>query len=323
MTRVHIDTDFGGDPDDACALVLALGWQDAEVVGITTTLEHEGKRAGCAAYYLRVAGRSDIPLAPGTTASFSTGRRYESTWGDERYWPEPVEPVAAADGVALEDGALDRLQASIEAGAAIVAIGSFTNLARLELRSPGALADVSVVATAGWLEPAAAGLPQWGPPFDFNVQCDPRAVEIVAATADLTLVPLPLSMTVQLRTRDLARLRTAGPCGALLARQSEAYATDAGMTALAQQHVGLPADLVNFHWDPLTCAVALGGDGVTIEQRPLATRTAGGVLRFEPSTTGRPTRIVTAVDADAFVERFAACVERVGPPRLQPDRSAP
>jgi hypothetical protein len=26
MVRVHIDTDLGGDPDDACALAFLLGW---------------------------------------------------------------------------------------------------------------------------------------------------------------------------------------------------------------------------------------------------------------------------------------------------------
>jgi inosine-uridine nucleoside N-ribohydrolase len=26
MVRVHMDTDLGGDPDDACALAFLLGW---------------------------------------------------------------------------------------------------------------------------------------------------------------------------------------------------------------------------------------------------------------------------------------------------------
>lgn len=35
--RVHLDTDLGGDPDDACALAMLLGWPNVEIVGITTT----------------------------------------------------------------------------------------------------------------------------------------------------------------------------------------------------------------------------------------------------------------------------------------------
>src|SRR5436189_172857 len=42
--RVHLDTDFGGDPDDACALAMLLGWPDVELVGITTTTDRGGRR---------------------------------------------------------------------------------------------------------------------------------------------------------------------------------------------------------------------------------------------------------------------------------------
>ena len=48
----HLDTDFAGDTDDACALAMVLGWPDTEVVGITTTADPEGRRAGYAAHFL-------------------------------------------------------------------------------------------------------------------------------------------------------------------------------------------------------------------------------------------------------------------------------
>ena len=32
--RIHLDTDLGGDPDDACALAMLLGWPGVELVGI-------------------------------------------------------------------------------------------------------------------------------------------------------------------------------------------------------------------------------------------------------------------------------------------------
>jgi len=306
VTPIHLDTDIGGDPDDACALVMALGWDGADVVGITTNLEHEGKRAGCAAHYLRLARRSRIRVAAGTAESLSNGQRYESTWGDERYWPDPVKPLAT-----VAEGALDLLERSIKRGATIVALGSFTNLAKLELRAPGALANVPVVAMAGWLEPPAPELPQWGPESDFNAQCDPRAVEVVAAVCDLTLVPLPTAMTVALRTRDLPRLRAAGPCGALLALQSETHAAVAEMHELANQNAGLPADIVNFHWDPVTCAAFLCSNATTTETRPLETRIDHGIVRFEPSPTGRMTKVAVTADGDAFAEQFATCVERL------------
>jgi purine nucleosidase len=46
--RVHLDTDIGGDPDDACALAMLLGWPGLDLVGITTTIDPGGVRAACA-----------------------------------------------------------------------------------------------------------------------------------------------------------------------------------------------------------------------------------------------------------------------------------
>jgi purine nucleosidase len=305
--RVHLDTDFGGDPDDACALATLLGWPDVEIVGITTNLEVDGRRAGRVAHYLRLADRIDIPVAAGAGASLTTGARHAPTWGDTRYWPEPVEAQPAPPGAALA-----LLLGSIERDAPVIAIGAFTNLAQLEINRPGSLAGVSVVAMGGWIRPPAPGLPRWGPEMDWNVQCDTHAVEIVAASADLTLVTLPAAIEAHLVERDLPRLRAAGPVGALLARQSEAHAVDAGMTELARAHPGLPADLVNFHWDPVTCAVALGWSGVETTHERLVTSTDNGTLTFRESPDGRPATVVVEVDGDAFAETFLGCVESVG-----------
>jgi hypothetical protein len=37
--RIHLDTDLGGDTDDACALAMLLGWPGVELVGIATTAD--------------------------------------------------------------------------------------------------------------------------------------------------------------------------------------------------------------------------------------------------------------------------------------------
>ncbi|GAA2844417.1 hypothetical protein GCM10020220_037130 [Nonomuraea rubra] len=44
--RLHLDTDLGGDPDDVCALAMVLGWPGVEIVGVTTTGDPDGRRAG-------------------------------------------------------------------------------------------------------------------------------------------------------------------------------------------------------------------------------------------------------------------------------------
>jgi inosine-uridine nucleoside N-ribohydrolase len=293
--RVHVDTDFGGDPDDACALAMLLGWPDAEIVGITTNLDPGGRRAGCVWRYLQLAGRCDIPVVAGAGVSLTTLRRYESTWADTRYWREPVTPRAAVPGAAV-----DLLARSIADGAIVIVIGAFTNLALLEVSQPGSLGGASVVATAGWLGPLAHGFPAWGPEMDFNVQCDTRAATIVAASADLTLVTLTATIKAQLRSTDLPRVRATGPLGDLLARQSEAYAVDARMAELGRSFSRLPDDLVNFQWDPVTCAVAAGWAGATCAQLRLTAEMDGDVLRFGESAHGRPAHVVVDIDADDF-----------------------
>ena len=44
------------------ALAMVLGWPDTELVGITTTADPEGLRAGYLAHFLGLAGRSPISL---------------------------------------------------------------------------------------------------------------------------------------------------------------------------------------------------------------------------------------------------------------------
>ena len=310
MRAVHVDTDFGGDPDDACALALLLGSSDTEIVGITTNLEVDGRRAGCAAHYLALAGRHDIPVAAGTGTTLTTRERYEPTWGDSRYWDGDVQPVRSAPGTAL-----DLLHGNIERGATIVAIGAFTNLAQLEIARPGSLRNARIVATAGWLpDQRVTDLPHYGAEYDFNVQCDTRAAAIVAGVADLTLATLPASMRAQLRRAQLPRLQAAGKLGALLARQSEQYGADNAeqFRTLARDHTGIADDIVNFHWDPVTAAVAIGWPGATIEERTIAAGRHGPHLVFENASSGTPARVVTAIEADAFDVYWLNAVEAIG-----------
>jgi inosine-uridine nucleoside N-ribohydrolase len=302
--RVHVDTDFGGDPDDACGVAMLLGWPDVEIVGITTNLDPGGRRAGCVGHFLRRVGRDDIPVAAGAGASLTTLKRYESTWGDARYWPEAVEPRPAAPGAALE-----LLGQNIVDGSTVIAIGAFTNLALLEVCRPGSLDGTAVVATAGWLGTLPQGFPEWGPEMDFNVQCDTRAASIVAASAELTLVTLPATVKAHLRATDLPRLRAAGWIGQLLAMQSEANAIDTRMGELGRSFSALPDDLVNFHWDPVTCAVAAGWSGVSLQEFRLCTEMDGEVLRFHEVPEGTLTRAVLDVDADEFRERWLRSIE--------------
>ena len=56
------------------------------------------------------------------------------------------------------------------------------------------------------------------------------------------------------------------------------------MAQLAAAHAGLPDDLVNFHWDPLTAAIATGwGATDPTMSRPDRNRSGQGATRTPPA----------------------------------------
>jgi purine nucleosidase len=300
--RVHLDTDLGSDTDDLCALAMLLGWPQVAVTGVTTVTDPGGLRAGMTAYALGLAGREDVPViagAEGTLAEPMMPLEFPD------HWPEPIRSRASPPGAALE-----LLAAGAGAGAAVVAVGPYTNLALLEAARPGLLGRATVVVMGGHVPDVPEGLPPMGPDDDYNLQQDHLAARVVLERCDPVVVPLAVTMQVHLRAAHLPRLRAAGPLGVLLADQAEAHARDRATSELGRSWPGLPDDLLNFHHDPLACAVALGWEGVTVAEVPTRLEVDGGRLRMTPEAGGRPLRVVTAVEGPAFAEAWLAAVER-------------
>lgn len=297
MTKVHLDTDLGGDPDDLCALALLLSWPGLEITGITTTADQGGQRAGYVRYALGLAGRSDIPVAAGADAVVGHCR-YSVEFPDEAaFWPEPMSPTPPASPT----DALALLKRSADAGATVIGIGPYTNLALLDRAYPALLQRVPLFLMGGAIHPIPPEYPQWENDADWNIQYDVTAAQSVLEQGRPTLIPLEISVRTALRRAFLPRLRRSGPLGALIARQAEAF-------ALAENYeerygracTGLPDDLINFQHDPLACAVALGWAGVTIEEIPLRIERRDGWLHERIAADGRLTPVVTAVDGLRF-----------------------
>ena len=294
--KVHLDTDIGGDIDDLCALALLLRWPNVDITGITTVLEDHGKRAGYARYALALAGRNDVPVAAGADLGLGCFRLDASLPPEDRYWPEPVLPTPGPLSAAL-----DLLNQSIEHGAIVVAIGPFTNLSLLERRSPGVLRQATLCLMGGSINPAPPTFPAWSHEMDYNVQADSVAAKHVLESAHPTLVPIEVTAQTALRRVHLPALHQAGPLGQLIARQAETFAQDErNEERYGRTCPGLPHDIINFQHDPLTCAVALGWDGVTVETLPLALTMESGWLHERIDDDGRCTRVVTRVDQNKF-----------------------
>ena len=307
MTQLHLDTDLGGDIDDLCALALVLSWPGVELTGVTTNQDNGGRRAGYTRYTLGLAGRGDVPVAAGADASLPCFRIYPGLPDEAAYWPEPIPPAPAP-----LDAALDLLERSIRQGALIVAVGTYTNLALLERRSPGILRDAQLVLMGGYVYPPRAGFPAWSHEMDWNVQNDARSALEVIQRADPLFVPLTVTVETALRRAYLPALRNGGPLAQLIARQAEAFARDEQNEARhGQTCAGLPDDTINFQHDPLACAIALGWrDGVEISTLPLRTELRDGWLRQTVDPAGKPTRVVTRIDGMKFSEFWLERVTR-------------
>jgi inosine-uridine nucleoside N-ribohydrolase len=146
--------------------------------------------------------------------------------------------------------------------------------------------------------------------MDWNVQCDTQAAQVLAATtSDLTLVTLSATLKAHLRAADLPRLRASGPLGALLTRQGQAHGEYHQMAELGRAHAGLPDDLLNFQYDPVACAVAVGWPGAVVQEQRLRPVTEGDVLRFQPDQDGRLVRVVVDLDGASFTDAWLAAVE--------------
>jgi hypothetical protein len=107
-----------------------------------------------------------------------------------------------------------------------------------------------------------------------------------------------------LRRSDLATLRAAGPLAQLIAKQAEVYAADEGYEErYGKSYPGLPDDIINFQHDPLACAIGLGWrDGVEIRELSLVTELENGLVRQRVAENGKPTRVVTLVEASRFAD---------------------
>lgn len=296
--KIHLDTDFGGDIDDICALAMLLRWPgDAQLTGVTTVAEIRGRRAGQVKYVLDLEGRSGVPVAAG--AEISQGF-YPYELGlppEERYWTNSIAPLPTAS-----ERAVELLKNSIEQGAIIIGLGPLSNLYLLETKYSGILRDARLFLMGGYAYPPREGYPQWGDEDDFNLQVDARSAHCVIENSSPTFVPLSVTVETALRRKHLEALRKAGALGQLLARQAEAFAEDEKIgEKFGKPRHKLASDIINFQHDPLCCAIALGwNEGVQISQIPLKTELRDGLLHRKIDAEGKPTRVVTKIDGDRF-----------------------
>lgn len=213
MSRIIIDTDPG--VDDAIAILLALAAPSVEVAGLTVVggnVPHaRGLRNSLA--LLDFVGRADIPVHRGSsrplTGRFAGAQHFHGASGLTRRLPKPTTLPAPERAVDF----LARQLSHHPGGITLVAIGPLTNLARLERRHPGALAQAASLVIMGGAVDTPGNIT---PHAEFNFHCDPVAAhEVLNCGIPLTLVDLAACRQATLARDTALNLKASSRLGQL------------------------------------------------------------------------------------------------------------
>lgn len=184
---VILDTDIGGDIDDAYALAQVLHSPELNLLGVTTVAGDTVARARLAAKLLVVAGRPEIPVYAGT----STAPQYiaQTEWAKD--FTSPALHL---------NGGVEFLREQVKAHPGkitLIAIGELTNIAALLDAEPGIGAKIKAIALMGGsvrrgYAPGSAPEPEW------NIKSNIAAARTVF-TSGVPLLIAPLDSTADLK----------------------------------------------------------------------------------------------------------------------------
>ncbi|MBQ8309919.1 MAG: nucleoside hydrolase [Clostridia bacterium] len=175
--KILIDMDIGDDIDDAIALVAAMK-QGFDIIGITTVFRNTSERARMTKKLLKAFGNGyeNVPVYAGHGVPYG---KPKTTYGHTPHYSADLDdPAYAPDGTNPDEATDFIIHACRTYGKqlAVIAIGPFTNMARVIEKDPGALNAAAKVAIMG-----GAYLKQYA---DWNVMCDVPAADILFRNVD-------------------------------------------------------------------------------------------------------------------------------------------
>lgn len=286
---ILLDTDIGGDIDDAFCLAYLLKQPGCELLGITTVSGEPDKRAMLADALCRAAGRTDIPVHSGHAEPLAVGQRQPTAHQAEvlARWPHCGEFPANTAVPFLRETIRSR-----PGEVTLLTIGPLTNIALLFRQDPEIPRLLKgLVMVAGAFLPNDS-LQNWQ---DWNVLCDPHAAAAVYGAEGLSILSVGLNVTTRcVMSADTCRQRMVG---GPLKMARDVLALDFG-TAGGQ---------VTFH-DPLAAA-AIFAPGLLRYQAGrtsvnLAHSGPGNITVWDPGAEVRSHRIATGVDVDEFFAEY-------------------
>jgi len=252
--KVIFDTDTAAD--DAMAIILAAKAQNIELLGVTVLAGNVSLEQGCrnALMSLEIAGKSDVPVYPGSVTRLS-GEQIEpySVFGEDGMGDHdlihPAGKPQTGDGIDFILETVRSQPGEIE----ILATGPLTNIAKAIQKDPETMRKVKRIWSMG--SGGTANLGNATPVAEFNVYTDAAAYEVVLESGiPMTVVGLDVCTIkgVRISEKELAKLAEAGGCGLFISR---------ALTGLLETCAG--SDGYTEVCDPVTAAALIWGDFVT------------------------------------------------------------
>lgn len=199
--KIIIDTDIGGDIDDAFAVALALRSPEFNILGITTASGDTEARARILDRMLGEVGRQDIAVAVGAPTTLPYGATVDQhRYGETGHFARPTHPEA----VAFLRDQIERYPGEIT----LVAIGPLTNVGALIDQHPDVFRKLKrVVIMGGWIEPLKPNYGNAAPtgPFpEYNIVGDiPGAQKLFRS--GIPLYVMPIDSTLHLALDEINR----------------------------------------------------------------------------------------------------------------------
>jgi len=206
MPTIWLDTDIGGDVDDAVCLLCAIRHPDIELLGVSTVMHRVEINTWIAREMLSRAGLADIPVLPGAIAPL--GLDYQQ--GD--FIPShgrlaPELPRLSPDQDEERVAAIAAAMKAVPEPFHLLTVGPLTNIARLLDSNPEVTEKwEAVTCMAGWLDGNA----------EYNVQADPKAARLAFERLNPNLVGLEASTYHLTREEAEAALDPEDPASAFL-----------------------------------------------------------------------------------------------------------
>ncbi len=208
--KIIIDTDPG--VDDTMAIFFALCSPELEVVGLTTIFGnvHTELATKNALRLLEIAGRSDIPVAPGASDALTSPFEGPVPFvhgADGQGGINLPDPAGKALDISAAEFIIEQLRAQ-PGEITLAPVGPLTNIAlalRLEPRITEWVDEV-VLMGGNALAPGNAS-----PAGEANIRNDPEAADLVfGADWQVTMVGLDVTLRVHMRPEDIAEYERHG-----------------------------------------------------------------------------------------------------------------